>query len=112
MGSSILESLTIEDVWIQTDSHTVQITVYNTGTGANLGTDSGVDIRIVTIYVNGTALANPSLTPSSINFNTLILSGRSMTVPCNFSVGFQHGNSYYFKIVTARGSNFGVQIQY
>ena len=44
-GSSILESMTIEDVWIQ-DSHTVQISVYNTGTQTNLGTDAGVDIMV------------------------------------------------------------------
>ena len=39
IGSSILESVTIEDVWIQ-NSNTVQLTVYNTGTATNLGTNA------------------------------------------------------------------------
>ena len=55
VGSSVLESMTIEDVWIQ-NSNTVQISVYNTATQANLGTNSGVDITVATIYVNGVAL--------------------------------------------------------
>ncbi|HVP92188.1 MAG TPA: hypothetical protein VMS94_00445, partial [Acidobacteriota bacterium] len=43
MGSSVLESLTVEDVWIK-DTQTVQLSVYNTGTKSNLGTDVGVDL--------------------------------------------------------------------
>ena len=66
-GSSILESMTIEDVWIQ-NSNAVQLSVYNTGTATNLGTN--VDLTIASIYVNGVALTttnSPSgpLTPTS-----------------------------------------------
>jgi flagellin-like protein len=42
IGGSVLESLTIEDIWIQPNNNvnTVNITVYNSATSTNLGTDS------------------------------------------------------------------------
>ena len=53
-GSSVLESLTIEDVWVQ--GNTVQVTVYNTATQANLGYN--VNLQVTAIYVDGAALLN------------------------------------------------------
>jgi galactitol-specific phosphotransferase system IIB component len=108
IGSSVLESMTIEDVWIQ-DSHTVQLSVYNTGTQANLGTN--VDLTVATIYVNGSAL-NPLSHSNTINFNQLIGAGNQITIPCQWSGSFQIGNTYDFKIVTLRGSNFEIREQY
>jgi hypothetical protein len=109
IGSSVLESLTIEDVWIQTPQ-SVQLSVYNTGTQANLGTD--VSLTVATIYANGTALNNPS--SNSINFNQLVGAGGRASIPAQCPNGFQFtlGNTYDFKIVTLRGSNFEIQIQY
>jgi FlaG/FlaF family flagellin (archaellin) len=109
IGSSVLESLTIEDVWI-TGPQTVQLTVYNTGTQANLGTD--VSLTVATIYVNGTALTNPS--SNTIAFNQLVGTGDHVAIPGQLpgSETFQSGNIYDFKIVTIRGSNFEVLVQY
>ena len=71
VGSSVLESMTIEDVWIQPNNmqNAVNITVYNTSTSTNLGTNSGLNITISGIYVNGEALINPS--KSTIDFRNL-----------------------------------------
>jgi FlaG/FlaF family flagellin (archaellin) len=107
IGSSVLESMTIEDIWIQYPN-TANITVYNTGTKANLGTDTGVDLTVATIYVNGTALTNPS--GNTINFNSYTVSaGSHVTIKGQWSQSFQSGNTYDFKIVTLRGSNFEAQ---
>jgi len=105
IGSSVLESMTIEDVWI-TDSHTVQLSVYNTGTKANLGTD--VDLTVATIYVDGSAL-NPLSNSNTIDFNQKISAGNHVAIVGKWSETFQSGNTYDFKIVTMRGSNFEVQ---
>ncbi len=105
VGSSILESLTIEDVWIQ-NSTAVQLTVYNTGTATNLGTN--VDLTVAAIYVDGTALTTSS-SSNNINFNELIIAGDHVTIDGYWSEGFHSGITYDFKIVTVRGSNFEVQ---
>jgi heme/copper-type cytochrome/quinol oxidase subunit 2 len=109
-GSSILESLAIEDVWITgpqiTGSHTVQLSVYNTGTTINSGTN--VDLTVAAIYVNGTALATSS-SSNNINFNELVGAGDHVTIDGYWSAGFQSGYTYDFKIVTMRGSNFEMQ---
>ncbi len=115
-GGSILESMTLEDVWIQPAgnvlSSTVNITVYNTGTQANLGTDSGVVITVAAIYVNGTALNNP-LT-GTINFNGIqVKAGSHVTIEGQFFNGnFVSSNTYDFKIVTERGSHFEALVHY
>ena len=106
VGSSVLESLTIEDVWIQ--GSTVQISVDNTGTQANLGANSGLDITIATIYANGTALTT-SPNGNNIEFNTLVSAGTHKPVVGYWSGTFQSGANYNFKIVTSRGSNFETQ---
>ena len=108
IGSSILESLTIEDVWI-TGPQTVQLSVYNTGTTTNLGTN--VDLTVAAIYVNGTALTTSS-SSNNINFNELIGAGDHVPIDGYCSEGFQSGNTYDFKIVTMRGSNFEAQYTY
>jgi heme/copper-type cytochrome/quinol oxidase subunit 2 len=108
-GGSILESSTIEDAWI-TSPHTVQLTVYNTGTATNLGTN--VDLTVAAVYVNGTALTTISSTgvsTNNINFDWSIPAGYHISVNGYYSTGFQSGQTYEFKIVTERGSNFEVQ---
>lgn len=104
-GSSILESLTIEDVWI-TNAKDVQLSLYNTATPANLGTDSGLVISVATIFVNGTAL-NPISNSHTIDFSNAINPGARAVICCQYSVGtFASGNTYVFKVVTGRGSDF------
>jgi len=106
-GSSILESMTIEDVWI-TSPQTVQLTVYNTGTATNLGTN--IDLTVVAIYVNNTALTTSSAT--GINFNVAVGAGDHITIdgylqPVGNPVEiFQPGSTYDFRVVTMRGSSF------
>jgi len=110
LGSSVLESLTIEDVWIFSPSNnTVNITLYNVATQTNLQADSGVDTTIEAIYVNGTALTNP-LT-NDISFTDYVITAGSHVTVMGFSSPgfFQSGNSYIFKVVTVRGSNFESQ---
>ena len=107
-GSSILESMTIEDVWIQ-NSNAVQLSVYNTGTATNLGTN--VDLTIASIYVNGVALTTTNSPSGPISSNVLVGAGDHVSIDGWYwpSGGFQSGQTYDFKIVTARGSNFEVQ---
>jgi len=115
-GSSILESLTIENIWINPPGNpinSVNITIYNTGTQANyLGTGSGVVITLDQIYVNGSLpLVNPST--GTIDFNNIQVSpGSHVTVEGQYSADFEHVNTYDFKIVTSRGSDFGAQYTY
>ena len=102
IGSSILESLTIENVWFPS-SNTVNITVYNTGTQVNLGTD--VSLKVVAVYANGTALQL---------VNSVVVNAGDPVTFTAYSPGssqFQPG-SYDFKVVTFRGSDFHVQVQY
>jgi flagellin-like protein len=125
IGGSVLESLTVEDIWFK-DSNNVQISLYNSGTMLNLGRD--VDLTVATVYVSdvsnlgvSSALINPD--SNVINFKRLITAGEhypgihsdgqpNLPINCRFDQGFVHGNTYSFKIVTMRGSNFEAQATY
>jgi flagellin-like protein len=109
LGGSVMESLTIEDVWVKPD-RTVQVSVYNAATKANLGTD--VDLNVATIYVDGLALINND--PTSItNYNTInfkdkpVKAGDHVIFICRLSstsptlIG-----THDIAITTLRGSNF------
>ena len=101
-GSSVLESMTVEDAWFQ-NSNQVWIWVYNVGK---------VGFTITNIYGNGTMLV----------FNLLQLDGQGQLQQVNSNnvivpVGWHadilislskqyNGNDYTFKIVTSRGSAF------
>lgn len=117
IGSSVLESMTIEDIWIQPynipNLPIANITVYDTSTRTNLGTDAGLNITVSGIYVNGTALSNP-LKYNSIDFrNNIVGPGKHMTIECQAPSGFfETGNTYAFKVVTTRGSDFEAQVHY
>ncbi len=56
-GSSVLESLTIEDVWFKTSDNNLVISVYNTGK---------IELTINSMYINSTKV-NPTLHDSSNN---------------------------------------------
>ena len=115
-GSSVLESLTIEDVWIQTPN-TVDLWVYNAATVANLGTSAGIVTTITNVYVNGVALS-PLSNGNTIDFGRPVSPGGHVMVACQLPPSpagfgtFQHGETYTFKIVTSRGSNFQTQTEY
>ena len=92
-GSSVLESMTVEDVWFK-NSNQVEIWVYNVGK---------VGFTITNIYVNGTppdvfsvnADSGQSVIPVGAHADVLI------TLPQPWSDGV----AYSFKIVTSRGSS-------
>ncbi|MCW4002937.1 MAG: hypothetical protein NWE95_03370 [Candidatus Bathyarchaeota archaeon] len=116
VGGSVLEHLTVEDIWIR-DEHAVQITVYNAGTRANLGTD--VDFEVATIFVNGSPLINVKDDAGSnggtINFNEqTVEAGKSATFLCSWEAPkqFVSGQTYTFKVVTMRSSSFEVSHYY
>jgi FlaG/FlaF family flagellin (archaellin) len=109
VGGAVMESLTIEDVMVQSDKRTLSVTVYNSANKANLGSD--VDIRINAIYVGGVALIN--VIDGTINFNEPPVNAAAgqnhITFTCRLSStepDLQTGGMYDISIVTQRGSTF------
>ena len=104
IGSSVMESMTIEDIWLSPNSTSyansvVQISLYNTGK---------VDSLINSIYVNGSALV--SVGSASPNFGLKIPVGWHQQVLAQWpqASNWISNSSYTFKITTQRGSNFEV----
>ena len=100
VGSSVMESLTIEDTWISPSSvpdpvHTVQLSVYNVGK---------VDSTITSAYVNGLALTKSG----NLNLKESITIGQHLTIALNWNQAFGHGQQYTFRISTLSGSNFDI----
>jgi flagellin-like protein len=105
-GSSVMESLTIEDVWLSPGSnsylsdsaHTVKLTIYNVGK---------VDSNITSIYVNGIKLTD---TANGQNFNLKegIAVGEHKTITLYWGNNWQSGITYTFRIATLKGSNFDI----
>jgi len=98
VGSSVMESLTIEDIWISPSSvpdplHTVQLSVYNVGK---------VDSTITSAYVNGLALTKSG----TLNLKESITIGQHMNITLNWNQAFGNGRQYTFRISTLSGSNF------
>ena len=97
-GSSVLESLTIEDVWLHgTEAgygNTLTVSVYNSGQ---------IDSIINGIYVNGEAATNGT---SNFNFNIPVHVGQHVQITVQWGPGWEKGDSYQLKITTLRGSNF------
>jgi len=100
-GSSVLESMTIEDVWFKT-SNSIEIWVYNLGK---------VDSNITAVYLNGLSV--------SYNVNAIYLDGEPVdytvanpNLPVgahtNIKVSFSwdENSIYGFKLTTKRGSAF------
>jgi flagellin-like protein len=99
IGSSVMESLTIEDIWISPPSvdplHTVQLSVYNVGK---------VDSTITSAYVNGLALTKND----KLKLTESIIVGQHLTIMLNWNQAFGHGQQYTFRISTLSGSNFDI----
>jgi flagellin-like protein len=115
IGSSVMESLTVEDIWLSPNSPTynseVQISVYNAGK---------VDSTITSIYINGLKLTDSNQIDG--NFNLKI------SVPAAYWDGskwlgghpegpitlywpnhvWQAGTTYTFTVATQKGSTFDV----
>jgi archaeal type IV pilus assembly protein PilA len=92
-GSAVLESLTVEDTWFPpSSSNTVEIWVYNVGK---------VDFKIVNIYIDdGQAILISPSVPVPVGAHEKII------VAPPTGITFSPGESYSYKIVTARGSGF------
>jgi flagellin-like protein len=113
LGGSVLESLTIEDVWVQ--GITVRVSVYNVATKTNLGTD--VDFKVAAIYVDGVALINtqgnsdhssPDYNPNhdTINFNEQTVKAGMHITFTGDSLNSLGNGPHDITIATQRGSNF------
>jgi hypothetical protein len=107
VGSSVMESLVIEDIWLSPGSsyqndlaHTVQLSIYNVGK---------VDSTITSAYVNGVALSGNG----KLNLKDPIVIGQHLTITLtwdqpNSPQGWVSGQQYTFRISTLSGSNFDV----
>jgi flagellin-like protein len=98
IGSSIKESLTIEDVWFRS-GNTVELWIYNVGK---------LPVNVKAIYVNGLNLDVTSFDGNTVT-NALNINGE---IPINGHVKViatpqSYGSSpIVFKIATERGSTF------
>jgi flagellin-like protein len=104
IGSSVMESLTVEDIWLSPGSLTynsaVTITVYNVGK---------IDSTITSIYVDGLALTQNN----KLNLNEPLAVGehRTISVELQNSQHWAPNQEYTFRISTLRGSNFDIKYQ-
>jgi hypothetical protein len=98
IGSSVMESLTIEDIYLKgagpVYNNQVTLSVYNAGK---------IDATINVIYINGVAATNGS---STINFNINVPVGTHIPITVQASSTWVRGDTYEFKVNTVRGSNF------
>ncbi len=112
VGSSVLESLSIEDVWVD-NSQTLHVWVYNSGTQANLG--ATVNLNVATIYVDGSALKNNQADAGSnlgtINFNEQPVNAGQHVQFIGESAQPVAKGTHEITIVTMRGSNFKEQFE-
>jgi len=103
VGSSVMESITVEDIWLSPHlpsyDNTVQISLYNTGK---------IDSVISSIYVNGSAMVNVG--SANTNLGLPIPVGKSLNVTAQWPQvqNWVTQNTYTFKINTKRGSTFEV----
>ena len=111
IGSSVLESLTIEDVWFNYSSSQIKVDVFNSGTTANLGTN--VNFQVANIYVDGVALTNAQGDKSSnvgtISFNEITVDAGQHVEFTGQSPQILTSGLHELKVVTERGSNFNTQ---
>jgi flagellin-like protein len=102
VGSSVMESLVLEDIWLSphrsTYNSVVQITVYNVGK---------VDSTITSMYANGLKLTENG----NLNLNKPIAVGQHLTLTLDWSQyqAWVHGEEYTFRVSTLSGSNFDVK---
>jgi len=103
IGSSVMESLTIEDICLnstgQTYNNQAKLWIYNTGE---------ISANVTAIYVNGLAATNGT---SNINFNINIPVNAHVPITIQVSAPWKSAVSYDFKVTTLRGSSFENPIQ-
>lgn len=108
IGSSVKESLTVEDVWVKPQGD-VLVTVYNSATKDNLGED--IELQVATIYVDGIALKNADSSANNPNLGTInfnekqVDAGDHAVFTCSPTNTIGNG-MHYITIATQRGSSF------
>jgi flagellin-like protein len=85
-GGSVMELISIEDVWFKADRSTIQIWLYNYGK---------IDANINTLYVDGHLV-------SFANFTISAGGHRNMSVSSEWTPD----TAYHLRLVTERGSVF------
>ena len=88
IGSSVLESITVEDVYFR--SSAVELTIFNTGK---------VELKVTNVYIDGQMATIPAPLTIAQGAHELL---RVTPSESPFSIG----SDYNFKIVTARGTGF------
>jgi hypothetical protein len=104
VGSSVMESITVEDIWLSPNSTSydntmVQISLYNTGK---------VDSLINSIYVNGSSVITVGSANPNLELKIPVGLHLQVTVEWPQAQTWASQNTYAFKISSQRGSNFEV----
>jgi hypothetical protein len=86
-GGSVMELVSIEDVWFKADNGTIDISLINYGK---------VDVNITSVYMDSQ--------PVNFASSGSIPVGEHGTVTLN--TGWMSGESYHFKLISERGSVF------
>lgn len=96
-GSSVLESITMEDLQFKTSTNSVVLSLFNTGK---------TDLTVTNIYING-EMAILQLTPPDATVSIgMEKHYDSLSVAAPPGMTFTSGVAYSFKIVTSRGTGF------
>ena len=102
IGGSVMESLTVEDIWLSPGSGryntAVNLTIYNVGK---------VDSTITSVYANGTKLTDTAGGPN-FNLKDDVAMGEHKTITLYWGNTWQSGQTYILRIATQRGSTFDV----
>jgi flagellin-like protein len=105
IGGSVMEILTVEDIWLSPGSGSyntaVNLTIYNVGK---------VDSTITSVYANGTKLTDTVNGPN-FNLKDNLSIGEHKTLALYWGNNWQSGQTYVFRIATQRGSVFDVPIK-
>jgi flagellin-like protein len=104
IGGSVMEVLTVEDIWLSPGSTSgyntaVNLTIYNVGK---------VDSTVTSVYVNGLKLVD---TPGGHNFNLkedIAIGERKQITLYLDGTTWSSEQTYIFRISTQRGSIFDV----
>lgn len=102
IGSSVMESLVIEDIWLSPGAtnygSSVEISVYNAGK---------IDSTITSMYANGLKLTKGG----NFNLNEAVPVGEHRIISLDFDNGqsrWYSGREYEFQVSTLRGSDFKI----
>ena len=99
IGSSVMESLTVEDIWLSPNSgvynNEVQISIYNAGK---------INSKITSIYADDLALTKNG----DFNLKESVVVDQHLTITLESKVRWISNHQYTFRISTLRGSNFDI----